>query len=183
MRESFELSSMPVKMFSVANLISDGTNDVNDVKLRTCSLDGDETEELPADSQHHPSDAALLHHPSLRGEQDMPSPRDVPELQAVSANADEHSMEACPSFDVQTAPSDDIKAAPHAPRAAAISDHPSLRKTNSLYLVPPMFKVSDETEPVTRSTGTDGPQPRRTQSYSGPRTVTSELTSANSFKV
>jgi hypothetical protein len=115
--------------------------------------------------------------------QDMPSPRDVPELQAVSANADEHSMEACPSFDVQTAPSDDIKAAPHAPRAAAVSDHPSLRKTNSLYLVPPMFKVSDETEPVTRSTGTDGPQPRRTQSYSGPRTVTSELTSANSFKV
>ena len=67
MRESFELSSMPVKMFSVANLISDGTNDVNDVKLRTCSLDGDETEELPADSQHHPSDAALLHHPSLCG--------------------------------------------------------------------------------------------------------------------
>ena len=170
------------------------------------------TWELPADSQHHPSDAALLHHPSLRGveksrlvhsfashasdhqrpdaevemgasKQDMPSPRDVPELQAVSANADEHSMEACPSFDVQTAPSDDIKAAPHAPRAAAVSDHPSLRKTNSLYLVPPMFKVSDETEPVTRSTGTDGPQPRRTQSYSGPRTVTSELTSANSFKV
>ena len=108
---------------------------------------------------------------------------DVPELQAVTANAAEHSMEACTLFDVRTAPSDDIRAAPRDPRAAAISHYPSLRKMHSLHPVPLLFEDGGYTQPETHSTATNGSQPRRTQSYSGAKSVTSELTFANSFKV